>query len=222
MTTFDQTGSQPRVVQIAEVLQQQISAGQLQPGDQLPTEAQLCQKFNVSRSTLRESIRMLRARGFVEVAPGRGSFVRQPAPDELIQSMGGGACMALSYQPQEVYRLLVMVIMSRLRDVPLDKVAQAVAHLSIVNPARDAQENLLSEQQWFTGLLHTEFNTVTHFFTGLLYQLTAQERLKLMADSAAVQRLMTLQIRLHAALKDKDLAQVERLLVSYFTAVPQA
>lgn len=45
------------------------------PGDKLPNEMELSEELGVSRITLREAIRMLRARGVVEVRRGVGTFV---------------------------------------------------------------------------------------------------------------------------------------------------
>ena len=47
----------------------------LQPGDKLPNELELAEKLNVSRATLREALRMLIARGVLEVRRGKGTFV---------------------------------------------------------------------------------------------------------------------------------------------------
>jgi GntR family transcriptional repressor for pyruvate dehydrogenase complex len=47
-----------------------INSGSVQPGDRLPSERDLCQIFNVSRSTLREGIRALEATGMVEIRLG--------------------------------------------------------------------------------------------------------------------------------------------------------
>ena len=59
-------------VDIAEQLRGQILTGQLKQGDQLPTEAELCDDFQVSRSTVREALRMLSAERFVTTSRGVG------------------------------------------------------------------------------------------------------------------------------------------------------
>lgn len=46
---------------IADHLKSMIASGHLTPGDRLPTEEKLCTHFGVSRTTLRESIQILRA-----------------------------------------------------------------------------------------------------------------------------------------------------------------
>ncbi|MDR1519764.1 MAG: FadR family transcriptional regulator [Planctomycetota bacterium] len=45
------------------------------PGEKIYTEAELCEKFNVSRSTVREAINMLKANNLVYAVPGAGTFV---------------------------------------------------------------------------------------------------------------------------------------------------
>jgi GntR family transcriptional repressor for pyruvate dehydrogenase complex len=45
------------------------------PGEKLPSESQLCQQFNVSRTAVREALRMLSARGMISIEKGKGIFV---------------------------------------------------------------------------------------------------------------------------------------------------
>lgn len=47
----------------------------LKPGDRLPTEAELCQEFCVSRTTIREAIRILVSRNIVTISRGVGTFI---------------------------------------------------------------------------------------------------------------------------------------------------
>lgn len=56
-----------------------ISAGQLGPGMQLPTESQLCQTFQAGRHSVRRAVAALAVEGKLRVEQGRGTFV-QVAP----------------------------------------------------------------------------------------------------------------------------------------------
>lgn len=63
----------------AEQIRNLIESGRLPAGTRLPGERDLCQQFGISRVSLREAIRALESAGYVEVKPGRGTFVRDPA-----------------------------------------------------------------------------------------------------------------------------------------------
>lgn len=78
---------QRRSSQVADVIRTMILSGELRNGDRLPTEAQLCARYQVSRTTLRESIQMLRVKGLLDVTPGRGSYVRSPEVSNLFQDL---------------------------------------------------------------------------------------------------------------------------------------
>jgi len=67
----------PTYRRIADSLRQEIEAGHLQPGDQLPTELGIAEAWSVSRSTVREAIKLLITPGLVEARPGQGTFVSQ-------------------------------------------------------------------------------------------------------------------------------------------------
>ncbi|MCV7282225.1 FadR family transcriptional regulator [Mycolicibacterium flavescens] len=56
-------------------LKDKIFAGELTPGEKLPSEAELIDEFGVSRTVVREAVTRLRAEGLVETFQGRGSFV---------------------------------------------------------------------------------------------------------------------------------------------------
>src|ERR1700692_4436813 len=57
---------------VAEQLTEAILSRQLAPGERLPSERELGEKFNVSRTVVREAVRSLAARGLVRVTSGRG------------------------------------------------------------------------------------------------------------------------------------------------------
>src|SRR5215468_3994526 len=60
---------------IAQDLRERIESGDLLPGDQLPTELELRDKYGAARNTVRDAVRSLAARGLVETRPGQGTFV---------------------------------------------------------------------------------------------------------------------------------------------------
>lgn len=72
------------VQEVVSHLQHQIQAGQLLPGDKLPTESAVMELLGVSRTVVREAISRLQASGFVETRHGIGTFVLEsPAADNF-------------------------------------------------------------------------------------------------------------------------------------------
>lgn len=60
---------------IVEAIEEMIQTENMQPGDKLPSENQLAQRLEVSRTSVREAIRMLELQGRVIVHQGKGIFL---------------------------------------------------------------------------------------------------------------------------------------------------
>src|SRR5512145_864002 len=73
--------------EIVDQIQQQILSGALKPGDQIPAERDLAERFGVSRTAVREAIKSLTEKGLIEVFVGRGTFVTHVSPDRVVESM---------------------------------------------------------------------------------------------------------------------------------------
>ncbi|OEJ41171.1 GntR family transcriptional regulator [Streptomyces agglomeratus] len=76
----------PRYVQIAEEIIQQIRAGVLKPGDMVPSESELVERYGVSGGTIRKAMVEVRASGLVDTRHGKGSIVKDRPPVRLRSS----------------------------------------------------------------------------------------------------------------------------------------
>jgi GntR family transcriptional repressor for pyruvate dehydrogenase complex len=72
---------------IVQQVEDSILQGQLKPGDQLPAERDLAQRFGVSRTAVREAVKTLREKGLVEAYSGRGTFVTNGTSQAIRQSL---------------------------------------------------------------------------------------------------------------------------------------
>lgn len=64
-----------------------IRDGRLNPGDKLPPERELAEAFGVSRTSVRDAIRVLEMQGMVEPRQGDGTLVRDLSPDSLVNPL---------------------------------------------------------------------------------------------------------------------------------------
>jgi GntR family transcriptional regulator len=70
----------PLYEQMADTLRAEIRAGRYRPGDKLPSERELSERFGVSKVTARQAIVQLRAEGLVTSRVGYGVLVAEPGP----------------------------------------------------------------------------------------------------------------------------------------------
>jgi GntR family transcriptional regulator len=70
------SGRSPKGTQLRSILEELI--GTLRPGDPLPSERELAERYDLARMTVRAEITRLAAEGLVERAQGRGTFVAEP------------------------------------------------------------------------------------------------------------------------------------------------
>jgi GntR family transcriptional regulator, transcriptional repressor for pyruvate dehydrogenase complex len=73
--------------QIVQQIEESIVKGALKPGDQLPAERELAQRFGVSRTAVREAVKALREKGLVEAYSGRGTFITDGTNKAVRQSL---------------------------------------------------------------------------------------------------------------------------------------
>jgi GntR family transcriptional repressor for pyruvate dehydrogenase complex len=65
-------------------VQQLVEEGALKPGDKLPSERDLGERFGVGRSSVRDAIRILEVKGIVRSRQGGGTVVQSLSPDSLV------------------------------------------------------------------------------------------------------------------------------------------
>ncbi len=73
--------------QIVQQIEESILSGALKPGDQLPAERELANRFGVSRTAVREAVKALREKGLVESYSGKGTFVTNGTSQVIRQSL---------------------------------------------------------------------------------------------------------------------------------------
>lgn len=87
---IDRNSYIPFYVQVQDALKEYITHDDVHPGDQLPSEPELCRLFDVSRTVVRQALRGLEYEGLIVRQKGKGTFVAQPKIGEsLFQELTG-------------------------------------------------------------------------------------------------------------------------------------
>ena len=97
-------------------LREQILSGRIAADEPMPPEEQLSQQLGVSRTVIREAMRVLQSQGLVEVSQGKRSRVKPADPQDIVQTLG-------TFLERGNYSLLRLVEVRR----PLESEAAALA-----------------------------------------------------------------------------------------------
>ena len=83
---------QPLPDKIANFVREAIIVGKLKPGEKI-SEAKLADELHISRTPIREAIRMLESEGFVSIIPRRGTIVSEFSVEDLYEYFQVKACL---------------------------------------------------------------------------------------------------------------------------------
>jgi GntR family transcriptional regulator len=116
MVRIDSGSRVPIYAQIVEQIKAQIAAGQLTPGDQLPTIRRLATDLRINFNTVVRAYLELEGEGLISTQRGRGTFIADSPEEEalakmrdekmeLIVATAVGELSNLGYSRQEVERV---------------------------------------------------------------------------------------------------------------------
>jgi GntR family transcriptional repressor for pyruvate dehydrogenase complex len=129
-------------VQVTEQIEHIILSGEIHPGEKLPPERELCQQFGVSRTVIREAVRVLEAKGLLTSKGGSGTYVRALEPEDVSSSLG----MYLSTQSHSISHDDLMEV-RRVLEVKVAAFAAERAQPDSIDELRD----LLSKMESVVG-----------------------------------------------------------------------
>lgn len=84
---FKRIRSESVVQQIIDAFSEEIINGELRPGDKVPTEMELAEKFGVGRNSVREAVKILVYMGVLEIRRAEGTFVCEGFQESMIDPM---------------------------------------------------------------------------------------------------------------------------------------
>ncbi len=195
--TFDESLTAVRRTRLFEgivsQLRELIRDGRLQPGQRLPAERELAERFQVSRASLREAIRALEIEGLVVIRPGSGTFVSEEGFDAAMDVL---ARQLLAHR-----EALAEVVELRLLLEP------QIATLA-------AQRASTEDKQGLRAILQEQEEQISRGGTGVDADTAFHSAVAAASHNQAMKRLSVTMVDLLAPSRDESLQTPERSLRS--------
>lgn len=138
--TFKTLDREPVYVKVSRAIEEEILSGALKEGALLPTEGALCEQFGVTRSSVREGIRLLEQSGLVERGPAKRLVVRAPKISDIAATASkslahGGATF------REVWETLALFYPQAARAAATQLSQETIGELRVINERLRASKN---------------------------------------------------------------------------------
>jgi len=166
--------------QIVEQLQELIFEKRLRSGNRLPGERELCVRFGVSRTVIREATKVLAQRGLLVIEPGRGTFVTLPAEHDVARSIALFArARDVSFSNLvEVRRALepeiAEIAAGRATEAHLRRLEKCIAVMD--RSLADPEVYVTADQEFHSALAEATGNDIFIAITGVIVSLAQNAR----------------------------------------------
>lgn len=191
---------------VCDQIRQQLDRGELRPGDRLPSEKDLAEQFDISRSGVREALRSLEAAGLVEVRTGiqGGFFIHHGNPSGLTQtvrdmvSLGQVSIANVTEARIELMGVAIRLACARATEQELDAIEADIHHHTELFRTGQGSRNTKSVIEFYRLIARATHNevilmmvdTLSEIIRSLLARVDPQPRKDIMQVRRKVLALM--------------------------------
>jgi GntR family transcriptional repressor for pyruvate dehydrogenase complex len=192
----------------AQQIQELIRTGELREGERLPSERELSEYLGVSRTVVREAIKLLKAVGLVRVKQGVGTFIAEPGPDvleaPLTAFMGSGPKVISDlHQVREILEPEIVALAAQsITDEQVARLEQAVEDME--ENIHHLQRHIEADQRFHSTLAEATQNSILQLLSYSIVDLTQKERHLSFASPGATARGCYHHRRILEALQARD------------------
>jgi DNA-binding FadR family transcriptional regulator len=217
------------VQQIIDSFTQALLDGSLKPGDQIPTEIELSEKFGVARNTTREAIKILVAMGVLEIRRPVGTFVCSGFTDPMISPMLYGVILGRGDSYDELMDLREIMetgtMLTVIRNADDEEIASLSGPLVALGeacrrPSPSVDEVFRRDDEFHEAVMALAHNRMVEQIAAIVRKMTHDMRLEsvsLMLREGRGEELYQAHEKLYRMLSDRDVAAVyEQIRSTYF------
>jgi DNA-binding FadR family transcriptional regulator len=218
-TTFT---TKSKADQVAQSLLDGIVEAGLKPGSSLGTEAQLLEKYHVSRPTLRESLRILESQGVLELrqGPGGGILVKRPSAEVLAHGLSVFLCLNdvpfidVVKAREAIEPALAAEAASSGTEQDFDELAQSIERMKAIE---DNESFVIENRKFHLIIARAGGNKVLETFWATISILAQGEQVGVRYSAGNRQHVIEAHKRILAALRARDAKAAASHMASHVT-----
>jgi len=213
--------------QIVDQIGQLVAEGQLKPGDRLPSERELVERFQVSRASIREAISALEMMGLIEVRSGEGTYIRQISIDSVVAPLAWMLFLEKDtdlelYEARKILEVQAAgLAAARAEEDEINAVFEAleIMRMDLANHrlGEDADHSFhyAIAKATHNKILFRLMNTISDTMRKTL----ESSRSKLYEDRNSPERLYKEHYSIYEAIRDHDVENAQKLMLDHLVGV---
>lgn len=215
------------VNQVVKQITDSIIAGDLKPGDKLPTEPELCENFGIGRNSVREAIKILEAYGVVYIKRAEGTFVNDSYNHKMLDPMLYGILLDKNLRINiiQVRKVLdtgmLYQIISMITDEKMDKIQQEFESLKtvVLGEGVAAKQVLQADVDFHRALVESTGNPILcnmHEYVDRITTPSREKTVELVLEKKQAEKFILLHQKIINLLLEKNYQNIESVLAEHY------
>lgn len=215
------------VNQVVKQITDLIIAGDLKPGDKLPTEPELCENFGIGRNSVREAIKILEAYGVVYIKRAEGTFVNDSYNHKMLDPMLYGILLDKNLRINiiQVRKVLdtgmLYQIISMITDEKMDKIQQEFESLKtvVLGEGVAAKQVLQADVDFHRALVESTGNPILcnmHEYVDRITTPSREKTVELVLEKNQAEKFILLHQKIINLLLEKNYQNIESVLAEHY------
>ena len=215
------------VNQVVKQITDSIIAGDLKPGDKLPTEPELCENFGIGRNSVRKAIKILEAYGVVYIKRAEGTFVNDSYNHKMLDPMLYGILLDKNLRINiiQVRKVLdtgmLYQIISMITDEKMDKIQQEFESLKtvVLGEGVAAKQVLQADVDFHRALVESTGNPILcnmHEYVDRITTPSREKTVELVLEKNQAEKFILLHQKIINLLLEKNYQNIESVLAEHY------
>ena len=215
------------VNQVVKQITDSIIAGDLKPGDKLPTEPELCENFGIGRNSVREAIKILEAYGVVYIKRAEGTFVNDNYNHKMLDPMLYGILLDKNLRIDiiQVRKVLdtgmLYQIISMITDEKMNKIQQEFESLKtvVLGDGVSAKQVLQADVDFHRALVESTGNPILcniHEYVDRITTPSREKTVELVLEKKQAEKFILLHQKIINLLLEKNYQNIESVLAEHY------